>query len=147
MTQRDPVTPDDRTAPHPSPEPVATNNAPDTATQAGPNEAERRRVQRRTLRAVVVSQVLGGAGLAAGISVGALLAQQMLGTDALSGLPTAVYTLGSAVAAYLVGRYTQRLGRRIGLAAGFVAGGLGAVGVVVGEGTSDVPLLCGALLV
>lgn len=147
MTQRDPVGPDDPTAPHPSPEPVSPHHAPDTATQAGPNEAERRRVQRRTLRAVVVSQVLGGAGLAAGISVGALLAQQMLGTDALSGLPTAVYTLGSAVAAYLVGRYTQRLGRRIGLAAGFVAGGLGAVGVVVAAVTSNVPLFFGALLV
>ncbi len=113
----------------------------------GPDEAERRRVQQRTLRAVVVSQVLGGAGLAAGISVGALLAQQMLGTDALSGLPTAVYTLGSALAAYLVGRYTQRLGRRLGLAAGFVAGGLGAGGVVVAAVAGSVPLFFASLLV
>jgi MFS family permease len=58
-----------------------------------------------------------------------------------------VYTLGSAVAAYLVGRYTQRLGRRIGLAAGFVAGGLGAAGVVVAAVTANVPLFFGALLV
>ena len=30
--------------------------------------------------------MFGGAGLAAGITVGALLAQQMLGTDAFAGL-------------------------------------------------------------
>ena len=91
----------------------------------------RARVQRRTLAVVVISQVLGGAGLAAGITVGALLAQEMLGTDGVSGLPTALFTLGSALAAYLVGRTTQRFGRRPGLAFGFGAGALGAAGVVL----------------
>jgi len=91
----------------------------------------RARVQRRTLTVVVLSQVLGGAGLAAGITVGALLAQEMLGSDGVSGLPTALFTLGSALAAYLVGRTTQRFGRRPGLAFGFGAGALGAVGVVL----------------
>ncbi len=37
-------------------------------------------LQRRTLRVLVVAQVLSGAGLAAGITVGALLAQDMLGS-------------------------------------------------------------------
>lgn len=85
-----------------------------TADVTVPDEAERRRVQKRTLIVVVVSQVLGGAGLAAGITVGALLAQQMLGSDSLAGLPTALFTLGSALAALLVGRITQARGRRIG---------------------------------
>jgi MFS family permease len=84
-------------------------------------------VQRRTLRVVVLSQVLGGAGLAAGVTVGALLAQQMLRSDALTGLPTALFTLGSALAAFLVGRVSGQWGRRIGLAAGFAAGGFGGV--------------------
>ena len=39
-------------------------------------------VHRRTLNGVILSQVLGGAGLAAGISVGALLAADMLGRTA-----------------------------------------------------------------
>ena len=47
-------------------------------------------VARRTLIVVVVSQVLGGAGLSAGVSVGALLAKDMLGSDALTGLPAAL---------------------------------------------------------
>jgi hypothetical protein len=38
-----------------------------------------RAVQRRTLAVVVAAQVLAGAGLAAGITVGALLAQAMVG--------------------------------------------------------------------
>jgi len=95
------------------------------------DDGDRARVQRRTLAVVVISQVLGGAGLAAGITVGALLAQEMLGSDGVAGLPTALFTLGSALAAYLVGRTTQRFGRRPGLAFGFGAGALGAAGVVL----------------
>lgn len=99
------------------------------------------RVQRRTLRVVVAGQILGGAGLAAGISVGGLLAQSMLGTDGVAGLPTALFTLGSALTAFLVGRFTQRWGRRVGLGLGFAAGGLGAIGVVVAAVADMVPLL------
>lgn len=111
------------------------------------DEAARGRLQRRTLGVVVVSQVLGGAGLAAGITVGALLAQQMLGSDGLAGLPTALFTLGSALAAFGVGRFTQRLGRRIGLGLGFATGGLGAWGVVAAAVADSVPLLFVALFV
>ncbi|MET4061076.1 MFS family permease [Arthrobacter sp. UYP6] len=94
------------------------------------DEATRVRVQRRTLTVVVLSQILGGAGLAAGVTVGALLAQDMLGSDGLAGLPAGLFTLGSALTAYLVGQLTQRSGRRVGLGAGFAAGGVGAFGVV-----------------
>ena len=86
---------------------------------------------RRSLIVVLVSQIFGGAGLAAGVTVGALLAQEMLGGAAVAGLPVALFTLGSALAAYLVGRLSQRAGRRQGLAAGFLAGTVGAGGVVV----------------
>ncbi|MFF2452486.1 MFS transporter [Isoptericola sp. NPDC058082] len=104
-------------------------------------------LQRRTLTVVVASQVLGGAGLAAGVTVGALLAQDMLGTDRLAGVPTMLFTLGSALAAFLVGRFTQRAGRRVGLGLGFAAGGLGAVGVVVAAALGAVPLLLVSLFV
>lgn len=107
-------------------------------TQTLPDRAD---VQRRTLRVVVLGQVLGGAGLAAGVTVGALLAQEMLGTEGLAGLPTALFTLGSAVAAYLVGRISQRAGRRVGLGIGFAAGGLGAAGIVLAAAVDSVALL------
>ena len=103
--------------------------------------------QRRTLRVVVLAQVLGGAGLAAGVTVGALLAQDMLGSEDLAGVSTALFTLGSALAAYGVGRVSARSGRRIGLGVGFLAGALGALGVVVAAATGSVLLLFPALLV
>ena len=62
----------------------------DDAGRSAITDAERARVQNRTLKVVVLSQILGGAGLAAGITVGALLAEDMLGSDQLAGLPTAL---------------------------------------------------------
>ena len=118
-----------------------------TAEVTAIDDAERRRVQKRTLAVVVVSQILGGAGLAAGITVGALLAQEMLGSDSLAGAPTALFTLGSALAAFLVGRITQARGRRVGLGLGFGAGGVGAIGVVIAAMTDSVPLLFVSLFV
>lgn len=109
--------------------------------------AERVRVQRRTLTVVVISQVLGGAGLAAGVTVGALLVQDVLGSMSLAGVAAALLTLGSALTAFLVGRVTQRLGRRIGLGLGFAAGSVGAIGVVVAATTALVPLLFLSLFV
>ncbi|WP_245991069.1 MFS transporter [Bogoriella caseilytica] len=111
------------------------------------DEAAQQRLHRRTLAVVVLSQVLGGAGLAAGITVGALLAQDMLGSDGLTGLPTALFTVGSAASAFLIGRFTQRLGRRLGLGLGFTAGALGAAGVVVAAVLGSAPLLFLALFI
>ncbi|GAA3959978.1 MFS transporter [Actinoplanes auranticolor] len=104
-------------------------------------------VQRRTLAVVMGSQVFSGAGLAAGATVGALLAADMLGTTTLSGLPTALFTAGSAAAALLVGRLSQRLGRRAGLAAGYATGALGGAGVVLAATLDNVLLLLASLLV
>lgn len=103
--------------------------------------------QRRILAVLVIAQIFSGAGLAAGITVGALLAQDMLDTTGLSGLPSALFTAGSAVAAALIGRTSQRLGRRTGLAAGYAAGALGAGGVVIAAATNSVVLLFVALFV
>ncbi len=118
---------------------------PSTATQLGGEG--RRALHRRTLVVVVVSQVFGGAGLAAGITVGALLAQDMLGGEGVAGLPTALFTLGSAVAAFTVGRSTQRSGRRLGLAGGFLVGAIGAVGIVVAAVAESPVLLFASLFV
>lgn len=102
---------------------------------------------RRSLRVVVCSQVFGGAGLAAGVTVGALLAQQMLGGEAVAGLPAALFTLGSALTAFAVGRLTQRSGRRLGLAAGFAAGAAGASGIVLAAVLDNLPLFFLSLFV
>lgn len=94
-----------------------------------------------------MSQIFGGAGLAAGITVGALIAQDMLGTDSYAGVPTALFTLGSAGAALIVGRMSQRFGRRYGLSSGFIVGGIGAVGVVIASLSESIVLLFVSLLI
>ena len=109
--------------------------------------AKIKELYRRTLWIVVLSQIFGGAGLAAGVTVGALLAQDMLGTDRFAGLPVALFTLGSAAAALIIGKLSQRFSRRTGLASGFLAGGIGAVGVVVAALSNNVWLLFASLLI
>lgn len=118
-----------------------------SAPSAALSAAARARLQRKTLVTVLLSQACGGAGLTAGIAVGALIAQDMLATEALSGLPTALFTLGAALTAFLLGRATQRTGRRSALATGFMIGGLGAIGVVVATQLDSPVLLLASLFV
>ncbi|MDD7967816.1 MFS transporter [Actinomycetospora sp. DW7H6] len=96
---------------------------------------------------LVTAQILSGAGLAAGITVGALLAERMLGSTSLAGLPAALFTLGSALAALVVGRISQARGRRPGLSLGYGAGALGALGVVVAAALDSPVLLFVTLFV
>lgn len=103
--------------------------------------------QRRILTVLVAAQILSGAGLAAGVTVGALLAQDMLGSTSLAGLPSAVGTAGSALAAIAVGRISHARGRRPGLAAGYLAGAVGSVGVIVAAVANNAFLLFLSLFV
>ncbi|WP_042161102.1 MFS transporter [Paenibacillus gorillae] len=108
---------------------------------------KQKQLYRKTLIIVIISQIFGGAGLAAGVTVGALLAQNMLGTDSFTGIPTALFTLGSAIAAWLVGRSSQRHGRRLGLGTGFLIGGLGAIGVIIAAISNNIVLLLLSLFI
>ncbi|WP_248000981.1 MFS transporter [Streptomyces sp. RPA4-5] len=103
--------------------------------------------QRRILTVLVISQIFSGAGLAAGVTVGALLAQDMLGTTGLAGLPSALFAAGSALAAISVGRISQAKGRRPGLAAGYLAGAIGSAGVIAAAVLDQPVLLFLALFV
>ncbi|MET7641335.1 MFS transporter [Streptomyces sp. NPDC005438] len=118
-----------------------------TAADSPASTTDTATVQRRILRVLVISQVLSGAGLAAGITVGALLAQDMLGSTSLAGLPSALFTAGSALAAVVVGRVSQARGRRPGLAIGYLTGALGAAGVIVAAAWDQPVLLFFFLLV
>ncbi|MER5508820.1 MFS transporter [Streptomyces sp. NPDC002766] len=111
-----------------------------TAADATAGMSPRPEAQRRVLAALVSSQILSGAGLAAGVTVGALLAQDMLGSTDLAGLPSALFTAGSALAAVAVGRISQARGRRPGLAAGYLAGAVGSAGVIAAA-VADSPVL------
>ena len=117
------------------------------ATSTSTSTLEEPPEQRRTLAVLLLAQILSGAGLAAGITVGALLAEEMLGSSRFSGLPTVFFTIGSAAAAVGVGSVSQRLGRRAGLSAGYLTGALGSLGVVAAASLGNVVLLFASLLV
>lgn len=111
-------------------------------------DASRRGViQRRTLRVLLFSQLLAGVGLAAGITVGALLVQDMVGSTSSAGIPAALFTLGSALAAISIGRISQKSGRRQGLAVGYCVGSLGGAGVLLAVAMNNVPLLFVSLFI
>lgn len=103
--------------------------------------------QRRILSVLVFSQILSGAGLAAGITVGALLAEEMLGSTGLAGVPSALFTAGAALGALGIGQICRRYGRRPGLALGYAVGALGSLGVVVAAALGSALLLFASLLV
>lgn len=71
----------------------------------------------------------------------------MIGSENVAGIPTALFTFGSAVAALLIGASSQRFGRRAGLAGGFLIGGLGAIGVIIAALINSVALLFVSLLI
>ncbi|WP_308019675.1 MFS transporter [Streptomyces sp. SP2-10] len=118
------------------------------STTAAPTAApDQSRAVRRTLKVLVVSQIFGGAGMAAGITVGALLAQDLFGSTSLTGLPVALFTIGAALGAAVLGRVCQRSGRRLGLALGNGLAALGSAGVAAGAAARWPVLLLAALFV
>jgi MFS family permease len=107
-----------------------------------------RLLERRTLRTLVVAQLLGACGLAAGGTAGGLLAEQLTASPAAAGLPLAMLVLGSGVGAVAVTRVMSHHGRRVGLAAAYLAGAVGAGQVVIAAAVRSWPLLlagCGLL--
>ncbi|MFK4263575.1 MFS transporter [Streptomyces milbemycinicus] len=118
-----------------------------TTVPAQVEDLPRSQAQRRVLIVLIAAQVFSGAGLAAGVTVGALLAQDMLGSTSLAGLLGALSTAGSALAAVAVGRISQARGRRPGLAAGYLAGAIGSAGVIAAAVAGSSVLLFAAMFV
>jgi MFS family permease len=98
-------------------------------------------LQRRTMRVLVVAQVLGALGLAAGGTAGALLAEHLTGNAAAAGMPLSLLVLGSGVGAVAVARVMRGHGRRAGLTAAYLAGTAGAALVVAAAAWRSWPLL------
>lgn len=89
--------------------------------------------QRRTLRVLTLSQVLGGVGVGAAIGVGGLIAEDVSGSTALAGLSQTATVLGAAVLALPMARVMGVRGRRPGLMAGYVGALVGAGLVALGS--------------
>ncbi|MGH9379589.1 MAG: MFS transporter [Thermoanaerobaculia bacterium] len=97
-------------------------------------------VQRRTIRLLFSTQVLGGIGVAIGIAVGALLLEDITGSATLAGLGLSTSVIGSALLAIPIVRVTNAHGRRHSLTFAYLVGVLGAIGIVAARYLDSAPL-------
>lgn len=102
--------------------------------------AVRSAVQVRTIRLLMVVEVVSGLGVAMGISVGALLTRAMAGT-ALSGVAQSAAVVGGGVLAVPAAALMSRYGRRPGLALCYLTGAVGGVAVLASALLDSIPLL------
>jgi MFS family permease len=99
-----------------------------------------RRIQRKTLTVLLVTQMIGGIGVAIGIAVGALLAKRMGGV-AISGLGQSALVVGAAILAVPVTRLMTLRGRRPGLTVAYMIGAVGAALILVAAARGSLVLL------
>jgi MFS family permease len=85
-------------------------------------------IQKNTLRVLVASQIAGSAALAAAVTVGAFVMQDILGQSTpWGGAASATVTMGTAFMAQMLARQMNQHGRRRGLQLGYsfaIIGGL-----------------------
>lgn len=118
---------------------------PETALPTAPEEVAR--VQRRTVAVLSLGQVLGGLAFGATLSLGAVLAAELSGDEAFSGLAAAAVTLGTAATAVPLAMVARRRGRRLSLTLGMGVALIGVVLVVAAVALGSFPLLLAAFLI
>lgn len=95
---------------------------------------------RRAIGVLVTSNLLGGVGVASGVAVGGLLAEDLGGT-AFAGLGQAASVLGAGLAAMPLATLARTHGRRWALTIGYLGSLAGAVGVIGASMLRSLPLL------
>ena len=110
------------------------------------DRADPRAVQRRVVNVLAAAQVAGGIGIGAAVSVGALLALDLSGSAAWSGIASTCTTLGAAAAAVPLARFAVARGRRTALSTGWSVSAAGAALAVVAAVVRSFPLFLVALL-
>ncbi|MCX5390029.1 MFS transporter [Streptomyces sp. NBC_00094] len=105
------------------------------------SDAELPALRRRIQGVLIATQILGGLGIAIGVALAAVLAKDVSGTEALSGLASTATVAGPALLAMPLASLMATRGRRAGLVLAYLLGALGAVVVVVGAVVDSFPLL------
>ena len=98
-------------------------------------------LQLRVRRILILGQVMAGLGMGATLSMGAILASRLSGSEAWSGMAATMSTLGAALAAVPLARLAGRSGRRISLFTGALLAASGAVITIVSTMVAVFPLL------
>ncbi|WP_454116229.1 MFS transporter [Microbacterium aurum] len=121
---------------------MADATGPTSATDAAAYDDDAlARLRRRTVGVLASGQILGGIAFGATISLGAVLAADISGDEAFSGLATALVTLGTAALAVPLAALARRRGRRIALAGGMLIALVGVAVVILAAGVRVFPLL------
>ena len=110
----------------------------------GSDELQTRRihqVQRRILVVLVLTQLLGGAGVGDGVAIAALSATRLSGSDVVGGLALMCTAGGAALTAAATARIAVRAGRRSALLVGYLSAAVGAVAAAVAVEILSWPLL------
>lgn len=102
---------------------------------------DRHVVHRRTVRVLVLTQAVGAVGITIGIATASLLARDLSGSEAMSGLAQTAQVLGAAVISFLLAPLMARRGRRTGLMTGYLVGALGGLTAVLSGVVGSMPLL------
>lgn len=112
-----------------------------------PAPASRSEVQRRILKTLAASQIVGGIGNGAGLAVGSLIVKDVSGSSGWAGMATVMLTLGAALFTLPLAALASRAGRRPSLAIGWLLGASGAVTTIAGaEWSSLIVTLLGLVL-
>ncbi|WP_344631663.1 MFS transporter [Streptomyces glaucosporus] len=98
-------------------------------------------LRRRTTAVLVVSQILGGLGVATGIALAPVLAEEIGGSEGLAGLASTSSVLGTAVLSLPFAALTAARGRRAGLTLGYLTGAAGGAVVLLAAAVGSFPLL------
>lgn len=106
-----------------------------------PSAAQIPVIQTRTVRLLMASQTMGGIGVASGIAVAAIIAAQISGNDALSGLAITAQVLGGALLTIPIAALMASRGRRIGLSTAYLLGTFGAGCAIAATATGTFWLL------
>lgn len=112
---------------------AGVTTAPAPVPAAALSADERAAVQRRVLRVLTASQVVGAAALGAAVTVGAFVVQGILGDDTpWAGLATATVVTGTAFMAQGLSRRMRTRGRRAGLTLGYALAATGGLVAALG---------------
>lgn len=104
-----------------------------------PTELER--LRRRTVWSLVAGVALGSVGHIAAVTVATIVARDISGDTAWSGAPGATVVLGAAAGSVALSQIMVKRGRRVGLAAGYGIGVVGAVVATLAVVAASLPLL------
>lgn len=118
------------------------------STRVADDPVARAELQRRVLKVLWLGQVVGGAAMAASVTIGAFVIQDLLGHETpWAGLASATMTIGTAFMSQLLSRRMNRRGRRPGLQLGYALAAVGGVVAAIGVETSSLPIFLIGLFV